>query len=111
MELNTIQYKRCDLVKAIGRIDGSTAPQLEEALNTLTNNGRYKIVFDMSEVNFMSSAGWWVLIRTQKACKRYKRGEVILASVDEKVRSSLDLVGMSSYFQIYDDLTSAVGSF
>jgi anti-sigma B factor antagonist len=111
MELNTTQYKRCDVVKAAGRIDGSTAPQLEEALNTLTNNGRYKIVFDMSDVNFMSSAGWWVLIRTQKACKRYKRGEVILASVDEKVRSSLDLVGMSTYFQIFDDLTAAVGSF
>jgi anti-sigma B factor antagonist len=111
MELSTTQYKRCDLVKAVGRIDGSNAPRLEEALNALTENGRYKIVFDMTDVNFMSSAGWWVLIRTQKTCKRYKRGEVVLACVDEKIKNSLDLVGMGSYFNIYDDITSAVGSF
>jgi anti-sigma B factor antagonist len=111
MELTTLQYKRCDVVKADGRVDGSTAPRLEEAFNALTENGRYKIVFDMSDVNFMSSAGWWVLIRAQKTCKRYKRGEVILACVDEKVRGSLELVGMGSYFQIFDDLTAAVGSF
>ena len=111
MELTTTQYKRCDLVKAVGRIDGSNAGQLEEALNALTDSGRYKIIFDMSDVNFMSSAGWWVLIRTQKACKRYKRGEVVLACVDEKIKGSLELVGMATYFTTYDDITAAVGSF
>ncbi|RPI29975.1 MAG: anti-sigma factor antagonist [Chloroflexota bacterium] len=111
MDFKKIEYKRCDLVKPSGRIDGSNAPQLEEELNALTEAGRYKIVIDMTEVNFMSSAGWWVLIRTQKKCKRYKRGEVVLACVDEKIRSSLDLVGMGSYFRIFDDITAAVGNF
>jgi anti-sigma B factor antagonist len=111
MEIQTTNYKRCDLVKAAGRIDGSTAPQLEEVMNELTENGRYKIVFDMSEVNFMSSAGWWVLIRTQKKCKRYKRGELVLANVDPKIQNSLELVGMGTYFQVFDNVTDAVGSF
>jgi anti-sigma B factor antagonist len=111
MELTTTQYKRCDVVKPIGRIDGSTAPQLEEAISTLTENGRYKIVVDMSDVDFMSSAGWWTLIRAQKVCRRYKRGEVVLACVSEKIRSSLELVGMGNYFSSYGDLTSAVGNF
>lgn len=111
MELSTTQYKRCDVVKAGGRIDGSTAPRLEEAMNTLMEGGRYKIIFDMSDIDFMSSAGWWVLIRTQKTCRRYKRGQLVLACVDEKIKASLDLVGMGSYFTVYDDITSAVGSF
>jgi anti-sigma B factor antagonist len=111
MELSTTTYKRCDLVKASGRVDGSTAPKLEEELNKLTENGRYKIVFDMTDVNFMSSAGWWTLIRTQKICRRYKRGELVLACVDGKIRNSLDLVGMGSYFRIFDDVTAAVGNF
>lgn len=111
MEFTTTEYKRCDLVKTAGRVDGSTAPQLEELLNALTEAGKYKIVFDMTEVNFMSSAGWWVLIRTQKVCRRYKRGELVLACVDEKIKGSLDLVGMTNYFKIFDDITSAVGSF
>jgi anti-sigma B factor antagonist len=111
MELSTTQYKRCDLVKATGRIDGSNAPKIEELLTSLTDAGKFKIALDMSEINFMSSAGWWVLIRTQKVCKRYKRGELVLACVDPKIRGSLDMVGMGSYFKIFDDITSAVGSF
>ncbi len=111
MEFTTSEFKRCDLIKTAGRIDGSNAPQLEELLSSLNEAGKYKIVFDMSGVNFMSSAGWWVLIRTQKACRRYKRGELVLACVDPKIRGSLDLVGMTSYFKIFDDVTSAVGSF
>jgi anti-sigma B factor antagonist len=111
MEIETQDYKRCTLVKANGRVDGLTAPQLEEALNAVTDRGVYKIVLDMSEVDFMSSAGWWVLIETQKKCKRYNRGEVVLSNVKERIRSSLDLVGMGSYFRVHDDVTSAVGQF
>jgi anti-sigma B factor antagonist len=84
---------------------------LEEVLTSLTQNGRYKIVFDMSEVDFMSSKGWWVLIETQKVCKRYNRGEIKLVCVRDRIRDSLNLVGMGSYFTMFDDLTSAVASF
>lgn len=111
MEVTNTQFKRCDLIKPTGRIDGSSAPDLEEALNNVINSGRYKVILDMTDVSFVSSAGWWVMIRAQKACRRYKRGEVVLACLDPKIRSSLDLVGMGTYFKTFDDLTSAVGSF
>lgn len=111
MEVTSTEYKRCDVVKAVGRIDSSTAPRLEEALNSIVEAGRYKIVFDMTDVNFMSSKGWWVLIDAQKKCKRYKRGEVVLVNVQDNIRESLELVGMGSYFKIYNDITAAVGSF
>ena len=111
MEVSTTQYKRCDLVKASGRVDSGTAPDLEAALNAITNTGKYKIILDMTDVTFMSSKGWWVLIDTQKTCKRYKRGELVLVNVRGEIRSSLDLVGMGSYFKIFNDVTTAVGSF
>ena len=111
MEITTIQYKRCNVVKSIGRIDSYTAPDLEEVLSSLTNDGKYKIVLDMEEIDFMSSKGWWVLIQTQKACKRYNRGEIVLAGVQDRIRDSLELVGMGNYFQIFDDLVSAVAQF
>jgi anti-sigma B factor antagonist len=111
MEITTTQYKRCDVVKVIGRIDSYTAPNLEEVLKSLTEGGRYKIVLDLEDVDFLSSKGWWVLIETQKTMKRYNRGELILAKVQERIRESLNLVGMGSYFKVYDDVTSAVASF
>lgn len=110
MDIQSTEFKRCTVVKAIGRIDGSNAPDLSAALKQLNTNGVFDIVFDMSDIHFMASAGWWVLIDVQKTSKA-KGGEVVLASVDQGIRDSLKLVGMDTYFKIYDDLTSAVGSF
>jgi anti-sigma B factor antagonist len=111
MEVTTTQYKRCDLVKASGRIDSSTAPQLAEVMDNITDSGRYKIVLDLSEVEFMSSAGLRVLISTQKTCKRYNRGEIILAVVPERIYEALDLAGFVPLFKFYDNVLDAVGSF
>lgn len=111
MELSTTEYKRCDVMHVSGRIDSATAPDLEEALNAITDAGRFKIVIDMGEVNFVSSKGLWVLIGTQKKCKRYRRGEVVLVNVNENIKSSLDLVGMGDYFTTYNDITEAVANF
>lgn len=111
MNCTVIEYKRCKVVKVTGRVDGSTAPQVEAALNGIFETGEHHIVLDMTEVDFMSSAGWWVLIEAQKKCKHLNRGEVVLVNVQEKIRNSLNLVGMDTYFKLYDDLTKAVGSF
>ena len=80
---------------------GASDPTFMEAFDEVQNRGVYKIVFDMADVDFMSSKGWWVLIQTQKSCRRYNRGEVVLASVPQKILDSLDLVGMNHYFQIF----------
>ena len=111
MEITTSQFKRCDLVDVNGRIDSYTAPQLEEVLKGIIDQGRYKIILDLNDVDFMSSKGWWVLIETQKACKRYNRGELVLVCVQERIRESLNLVGMGNYFSMFNDVTTAVGSF
>jgi anti-sigma B factor antagonist len=94
-----------------GRVDSNTGDSLMEAFEKLNDDGVYKIVFDMTDVEFMSSKGWWVLIQTQKACRRYNRGEVVLANVPQKILDSLDLVGMTHYFKVFDDVVSAVGYF
>ena len=111
MSITTTEYKRCHLVKMDGRIDSSNGDELLKVFQVLNDKGHYKIVFDMAKVDFMSSKGWWVLVETQKACKRYNRGELVLTNVQEKILSSLDLIGMSHYFKLFDDSVSAVGHF
>jgi anti-sigma B factor antagonist len=111
MEISTTEYKHCDLLKVAGRIDSSTASQVAETFNDLQQKGRYKIVFDMSETDYISSSGLWVLVNAQKASKRYNRGEVVLACVSERIYSALDLAGFIPFFKLYDNVTAAVGSF
>ncbi len=111
MAITTTDYKHCSMVKMGGRVDSNTGDDLMAAFEKVQGRGVFKIVFDMTDIEFMTSKGWWVLIQTQKACKRYNRGELVLASVPQKILDSLDLVGMSHYFQVFDDVVSAVGSF
>ena len=111
MDITTKQYRRCDLVKMKGRIDSQTAQGLKDTFNAITDEGRFRIVFDMSEVNFISSIGIWVLLDTQKTCKRYNRGELVITGINEKIRYTLDLAGLIHFFKIYDNVLEAVGSY
>jgi anti-sigma B factor antagonist len=111
MEITTTHFKHCDLVKASGRVDSSTAPLLDEQIAAILDDGRYKIVFDMTDVDYMSSAGLRVLVNTQKTCKRYNRGELVLAVVSERIYEALELVGFVRLFKFYDNVLDAVGSF
>ncbi len=111
MEITSQQFKRCDVVKVGGRIDGQTAPQLSAALKEIVEAGRFRLVLDMSQVEFLSSAGLRVLLDVQKTCKRWNRGELVLAAVPPLVKDSLDLAGFTRLFTIYEDVITAVGSF
>lgn len=111
MELTTEKFRRCDLVKATGRIDSQTAPQLEEAFRGITGDGRFRIVFDMSGVQFVSSAALRAMIDAQKTCKRWNRGQLVLAGVPQRIYDTLDLAGFVPLFNFFDDTVKAVGSF
>jgi anti-sigma B factor antagonist len=110
MDISITQYKRCDLVKVSGRIDSNTAPVLEETFNSIIDGGKSGIAFDMSEVEFISSRGIWVILETQKACRKNK-GKLVLVSVSEDMLHSLDLAGVKHFVEIYDDVLTAVASF
>ena len=111
MEVIAKELKRCDVVTASGRIDSQTAPQLEQLFQELNESDRYNIVFDMDQVDFVSSAGLRVMIAIQKACKKWNRGELVLANVPTRIYETLDLAGFVPLFRMYDDLVEAVGSF
>lgn len=111
MEITAKNFKSCDMIVINGRVDSSTAPQLAEALEEVTGNGRYKIVLDMSALEYMSSAGFRALLSSQRTCKRYNRGEIVLAAVPDRVKEALELAGFTELFKTYDDPVEAVGSF
>ena len=110
MEIISSRFKHCDVVKVTSRVDSSTAPKLAEELARINEDGRYKIVMDFSQLEFISSAGLRVLISTLKNCKRYNRGDVLLAGLPANILSVFDLAGFTSIFKIHNDVLSAVGS-
>jgi anti-sigma B factor antagonist len=75
-----------------GRLDTMTAPRLEEELRTGLN-GITDLLFDLSGLDYISSAGLRVLLATQKVMARQGsmtlRGHMLLVNFagDRKIRS------------------------
>ena len=111
MEIVVKEFKHCNVIEIKGRVDSSTAPQLSQALDKVCNQGHFKLVLDLSALEYMSSAGFRALLATQRTCKRYNRGEVALAAVPARIREALELAGFTELFKSYDDALAAVGSF
>lgn len=111
MEITTQEFKHGDLVSVKGRVDSATAPDFTRTLEKINEAGRFKIAVDMSELEYMSSAGFRALLASQRNCKKYNRGELVLVKVPERIREALELAGFTELFKTFDDPIEAVGNF
>ena len=110
MQIEIQEMNRVDLFAVSGRVDSSTATDLGKALNTRIDNGTLNIVVDLSQVDYMSSGGLRELIAALKRVKK-DGGDLRLSSPSARVREVLELAGLASIFQIFDEQVKAVGSF
>ncbi len=111
MEATVTPIRDCDIVAISGRIDSYTAPDLLEILKHITDQKIYKIVLDLSEVSYVSSAGLRLFIDIQKVCKRSNQGEVLLVNLPQRVYETLELAGFVPLFKFYNNVTSAISDF
>jgi anti-sigma B factor antagonist len=111
MEFSSVEMKHCTLVRLSGRIDGGVAPELGSKLRALTDAGQYKLVLNLKDVSYTSSAALRELISAWKVCRRWNRGDLRLSEVNPNIQKVLDLTGLSTQFMIYDTEVEAVGSY
>jgi anti-sigma B factor antagonist len=92
-----------------GRIDTSTAPELERAINTEIGHGSRKILLDFSRVSYISSGGLRVLLATAKKLK--DPGDKFgICSLRDEVLKVFRLAGFTSIFSIYASDKEALAS-
>ena len=111
MQLTHKQLSRVDLVAVNGRVDANTAPQLQDVLRSIFEAKRFRLVLDLNEMSYMSSAGLKVLLAALKEARRWNRGDLRLASLQPQVQDTLNLVGLLQLFKVYPNTVEAVGSF
>ena len=80
-----------------GRVDTTTAPALEEAINKIDADTK-DLVLDMSAVEYISSAGLRVLLAAQKMMS--KVGTLKLTGVCEAVMEVFEMTGFSDILTI-----------
>lgn len=111
MEVKTQALRRCELITVAGRIDSSTAPDLEKVLLGLISAGQRNLVVNLAQCDFISSAGLKALLSgLMKVRKAVPAGDLALSEVSPELRESFDLVGFDRLFKFYDSDVDAVGS-
>ena len=84
-------------VKIKGRLDTKTAPELNESLqNDLT--GIDELILDLSELNYISSAGLRVILATQKIMNT--QGTMTVCNVQEIVMEVFEATGFRDILTI-----------
>ncbi|HSL43521.1 MAG TPA: STAS domain-containing protein [Anaerolineales bacterium] len=108
MEITTQVLNQVEVITIKGRVDSVEASRLEEALEAANRRGMHWLVIDMSQLEYMSSAGFRALATAQRNSKRHEQGEVILTELQPLVHAALELVGFTDYFQIIDPGSAAL---
>jgi anti-anti-sigma factor len=93
-----------------GRIDTQGAVEMEQALQAAVAEGKHKMVLDMAEVRYISSAGLRTLAEILTKNKQ-ANGDLKLAALTPQVRRVLEVIGFDNFFSIHETVQSAVEDF
>ena len=84
-------------VKLEGRLDTTTAPELESELSR-NLDGIKELNFDFTDVEYISSAGLRVLLYAQKTMNQ--QGEMKLIGVSDTVKEVFEVTGFSDILTV-----------
>jgi anti-anti-sigma factor len=102
MNITTTKEGKWTVILLSGRFDAQTATDVENEIRRILDNNKY-IAVDLSEIQYMSSAGLRVLLSTLKLVK-HQSGSMLLVSPKQNVLEVLELSGFAKIFMITESL-------
>jgi anti-sigma B factor antagonist len=98
------------VLKVSGYLDTTTASELETALYGLLDKACYKVVVDLSGVNYISSAGWGIFIGEIKRIRNHG-GDLKLCGMVGDVHEVFQLLEFHSILEAHPTTREAIESF
>ena len=90
-----------------GYLDAHTAPEFEGALQELVDEDRVKIIVNLAELSYISSAGLGVFMGFIEDL-RSKSGDIKIAEPTAKVFRVFDLLGFPVLYEIFQEEAEAI---
>ena len=97
MDLTVKSENKVYTITISGRIDTLTAPELEGKFREIENDAD-KLVFDMSEVEYISSAGMRVIVAAHRTMA--PKGGLVLRGLTKNVSTIINLTGFNKILNI-----------
>ena len=100
MEIAEQQAGEITIVEVKGRIDSNTAKAFGERLTSLINAGRGRLVVDLKQIIYISSAGFRALLVAGRLADETK-GTLALCGLSAELQRLFDLGAFTDLFTIY----------
>ncbi len=110
MEIETRKEDNAMVVSIKGRMDAVTTPEIENRLGQIINSGEKKLVINLQQLDYISSAGLRALLATAKRLKS-EQGDVAFANLDGHVKEVFEISGFYSIFKVFDSMETALEQF
>jgi anti-anti-sigma factor len=92
-----------------GEVDAYTSQDLEQTLKDLRTQGHHRIVMDVSEMTFISSAGIRVILYAYQEAVKLGGGVRLVGPMDQ-VRRIFEIAGIFEILNITDDLQESIAN-
>lgn len=110
MDITVLMRNQIAVVVVSGRVDALTSKTLLARLEQEMNAGNHRLVVDLHQVDFMSSAGVQALVTVARAARAHA-GELVIAGAQPNVKRVFDLSGLTNFAPAYHDVASALAQF
>jgi anti-sigma B factor antagonist len=107
MEIIENQKEDVSIFKLNGRLDSNTSPALEKKLVAAIENGTRNMVIDFENLDYISSAGLRIILKTTKDLKRTD-GQIVLCAMQDYVREVFEIAGFDTFLPIFSTVEEAL---
>ena len=107
MDINHVKEGEITIVTISGRLDADAAAVAEKTIKKILQGDCLQMLFDFSTLNYLSSGGLRVILRTAKELKR-KQGQIVLCCLSEYVSEVFEISGFKTLIPITDTLESGI---
>jgi anti-sigma B factor antagonist len=106
MDINIKTIDQVTIVEICGDIDGKTAPEVQQQILAVVQPAA-KVLVDMSQVAYMSSAGLRVLLATHRQVTSQK-AVLGLVGLSEEIQDTMSATGFLNFFTTYQTLEAGL---
>lgn len=99
--------KSITLLSVKGFIDTTTAPEFEKKFLSVLNDKKFKLVVDLKDVNYISSAGWGIFVSEIKRI-RTQKGDLVLSGMNPEVSEVFELLEFNTILKAFPNVEAAV---
>jgi anti-anti-sigma factor len=110
MEILEEQHNEIMVFKIKGRLDSKTSPEFEEKIVESSKGGGKNMIFDFKDLEYISSAGLRVILKTTKEMKR-TNGQLVLCCMQDYVKEVFEIAGFDTFLSIKETFDDALKKF